>query len=66
MKIHQIIDEGFHDSVTEQLVKCFNDTGRVSIYFRSTNRPEIMLASVDPITDKVYADWCKKEEENYG
>lgn len=63
-EIHEIIDEGFQDSVTEQLVKHFGDTGESVIYFRSvSDQPEVMLASTEPITDKVYAAWLKERDE---
>jgi len=61
--IRRIIDEGFHDSVTEQLVKHFGDAGTIAIYFRATDQPEIMLASTDPITDDIYTVWHKENME---
>lgn len=62
-KIYQIIDEGFQDSVSEQLMKHFGNTGEMPIYFRSTKQPEIMLASTESITDEIYINWCKENEE---
>lgn len=65
-KVYEIIDEGFADSVTGQLVTLFGDTGESAIYFRSVeDRPEVMLASTEPITDEVFAAWCEEENEKY-
>ena len=62
--VHEIVDEGFADSVTEQLVKHFGDTGKSAIYFRSvSDQPEVMLASTAPITDGIYAVWLKERDE---
>jgi hypothetical protein len=63
--VAEIIDEGFANSSTEQLVKLFGNTGEKAIYFRPTDLPEIMLASVDPITDEVYAAWKKSLEDTF-
>ncbi len=66
--IYEIIDEGFNDSVMMQMIKRFGEDGTTAIYIRAFDpeqHPEIMLASFEPITDKVHKTWCaeKKEEE---
>lgn len=61
-EIYEIIDEGFQDSVTEQLITHFSDTGESAIYFRSTNQVEVMLASTEPITREVYEAWLKEKK----
>ena len=52
-------------STTDQLIKCFGDIGEIAIYFRPTDQPEIMLASTEPITQKVYETWLKEEEDKW-
>ena len=61
-KIHKIIDKGFEDSVTEQLVDWFDDSGETAIYFRSTSAPEVMLVSTEPITQEAYDIWKEASE----
>ncbi len=62
-KIHKIVDEGFFESTTNQLVTCFGDTGEKAIYFRLTEHPEVMLVSTEPITDEAYMQWEVEEKK---
>jgi len=59
-----IIDEGFMDSVLEQLSNKFGSDGSTPIYFRPTNDEYAMLASKRPITDEDLDAFHKEREED--
>jgi len=63
IEIREIIDEGFHPSVNKQLENCFGSEGTTAIYFRATDRPEVMLASTEPIPLARYMAWLKEKME---
>ena len=68
--IYEIIDEGFADSTMDQMLNHFGEKGTTPVYVRafdSKKYPEIMLASIAPITDDVFTKFCKakaKEEDD--
>lgn len=65
-KIHKIVDEGFHDSTTNQLVTYFGDTGKKPFIFDQQNVLRSCLYRPNLLQTKLICNGKQRRKKNYG